>query len=161
MANKEPTQLSPEKLVEVIKNAPLVSIDLVVRNNRDEILVGMRKNEPAKGSWFVPGGRILKDERIAEAFERIGHHELGIRLSFKEAHLLGVFEHLYATNFTEKEEFGTHYVVLAYQVKIDESALGLDLPKDQHSEYKWLSKESLGKEQNIHPYTRVYFDCHR
>jgi len=50
-------------------------------------------------------------------------------LAFKDARFLGVFEHLYPTNFTEKEDFGTHYVVLAYEIRIGQTPL--DLPKDQ------------------------------
>jgi len=158
MARKKAAKLGRDELAEVVKNVPLVSIDLVVENNEGEILVGLRKNEPARNFWFVPGGRILKDERIAEAFERIAYDELGIDLAFEHARFLGVFEYLYPTNFTEKEDFGTHYVVLAYEIRIGQTPL--DLPKDQHSQYKWLSTESVHKEQNVHPHTRRYFDCH-
>jgi colanic acid biosynthesis protein WcaH len=157
MRKNTPKKLSRDELAEVVKRTPLVSIDLVVKNSRGEILVGLRKNEPAKGFWFVPGGRILKDERIAEAFERIAYEELGIRPAFGGARFLGVFEHLYPNNFTEKEGFGTHYVVLAYEVAIDETAV--TSPDEQHSEYKWLSNESPEKEPNVHPYTKAYFDC--
>jgi colanic acid biosynthesis protein WcaH len=99
MRSNKPRKLSHDELAGVVKKTPLVSIDLVVKNNRGEILVGLRKNEPARGFWFVPGGRILKDERIAEAFARIGHDELGIDLAFEDARFLGVFEHLYPNNF--------------------------------------------------------------
>jgi colanic acid biosynthesis protein WcaH len=129
----------------------------VVKNSRDRILVGLRKNEPAKGYWFVPGGRILKGERIAEAFGRIAYDELGVRPLFDDARFLGVFEHLYPNNFTESEDFGTHYVVLAYEVKINERELSL--PRNQHSEYKWLRKEALNKESNVHSYAKAYFGC--
>jgi colanic acid biosynthesis protein WcaH len=159
MRRNKPKKLGRDQLVEVVKNAPLVSIDLVVKNSRGQILVGLRKNAPAKGFWFVPGGRILKDERISEAFERIAYDELGIKPAFEDARFLGVFEHLYPNNFTEKEGFGTHYVVLAYEIKINETELSP--PRNQHSEYKWLNKESLDEESNVHAYTRVYFDCHR
>jgi colanic acid biosynthesis protein WcaH len=159
MRKNTPKKLSREELAEVVKNAPLVSIDLVVKNSRGEILVGLQTNEPAKGYWFVPGGRILKDERIAESFERIAYDELGIRPAFEEARFLGVFEHLYPNNFTESEDFSTHYVVLAYEVTIDETAV--ISPDEQHSEYRWLSKESLEKEANVHPYTKAYFDWQR
>lgn len=158
MAKKKAAKLGRDELADVVKNAPLVSIDLIVKNDKGEVLVGLRKNEPARGFWFVPGCRILKDERIAEAFGRTGHEELGINLAFEDASFLGVFEHLYPNNFTEKEDFSTHYVVLAYEVKVPETLL--DLPKAQHSEYKWLSAESLHKEQNVHAYTKAYFDCH-
>jgi colanic acid biosynthesis protein WcaH len=157
MQKERPKKLSRDELAEVVKNAPLVSIDLVVKNSQGRILVGLRKNEPAKSFWFVPGGRILKDERIAEAFERIAYDELGIRPAFEGAGFLGVFEHLYPSNFTEKEDFSTHYVVLAYEIRTGKAAL--NLPDDQHSEYKWLSKESLDKEPNVHPYTKPYFGC--
>jgi colanic acid biosynthesis protein WcaH len=159
MRRNKPRKLSHDELAEVVKKAPLVSIDLVVSNAEGEILVGLRTNEPAKGFWFVPGGRILKDERIAEAFGRIAYDELGIKPAFEDCRFLGVFEHLYPNNFTGKSDFSTHYVVLAYEVRTDESAPRL--PRDQHSEYKWLSRESLDQEERIHPYTRAYFDCHR
>ncbi|MHC4240688.1 MAG: NUDIX domain-containing protein [Planctomycetota bacterium] len=175
MTQKNPGKLGFDEYAEVVKKT------VVVKNDRGEILVGLRNNAPAKGYWFVPGGRILKDERIAgaferiaddelgirpafedaeriaEAFERIAYDELGIRPAFKDARFLGVFEHLYPNNFTEKEEFSTHYVVLAYEIKIAETAL--NPPRNQHSEHKWLTKQSLDKEADIHPYTRAYFDC--
>ena len=66
-----PEKLSHDEFAVVVEKAPLVSIDLIIENHRGQILLGMRTNEPAKDYWFVPGGRILKDERIAEAFERL------------------------------------------------------------------------------------------
>lgn len=48
-------RLSPEQFLTVIDNAPLVSIDLIIRNPSRAILMGRRINEPAKGAWFVPG----------------------------------------------------------------------------------------------------------
>ena len=121
--------------------------------------MGLQTNEPAKGYWFVPGGRILKDERIAESFERVAYDELGIRPAFEDARFLGVFEHLYANNFTESKDFGTHYVVLAYEVTTNETELSP--PRNQHSEYKWLSNESPEKEPKVHTYTKAYFDWQR
>ncbi len=55
----------------IVAHAPLVSIDLVVRNARGEMLLGLRRNRPAQDYWFAPGGRIGKDERLADAFHRI------------------------------------------------------------------------------------------
>jgi hypothetical protein len=48
----------------VVRLAPLVSIDLIIRNARGEVLLGLRNNEPAKGLFFVPGGIIRKQERL-------------------------------------------------------------------------------------------------
>ena len=148
-------QLSPEDFAEVVKKTPLVSIDLIVLNGNDEVLLGFRSNEPAADSWFVPGGRIAKDERISQAFQRITENELGVTLKCEDAHFVGVFEHLHPTNFTRKGNFGTHCIVLAYKIKINEDIL--NLPTDQHSQYKWCSAESVKNENNVHPYTMTYF----
>ena len=155
MTNEKAVKLGRDNLIQVVKNAPLVSIDLIVKNGRDEILLGLRKNEPAKDYWFVPGGRILKNERISQAFERITQEELGIKMPYEKAEFLGVFEHLYANNFTEKEDFTTHYIVLAHQINISEDLI--QPPKTQHREYKWLNRGSINKEEKVHPYTKAYF----
>ena len=63
--------LSKEDFISIVKNTPLVSIDLVIENKEGEILLGWRNNQPAKGYWFVPGGRIRKDENFRKAFNRI------------------------------------------------------------------------------------------
>jgi len=74
----------------IVSNAPLISIDLVIRNSKDELLLGKRINRPAKGKWFVPGGRILKDETIQEAFSRLTSEELGLTISISEGQFVGV-----------------------------------------------------------------------
>ncbi|WP_324295571.1 NUDIX domain-containing protein [Rheinheimera sp. UJ51] len=53
----------------VLASTPLVSIDLLIENTKGEILLGERKNRPAQGFWFVPSGRILKNESLAAAFK--------------------------------------------------------------------------------------------
>jgi len=55
MSERRRAKLGRDEFAEVVKRAPLASIDLVVKNSRREMLVGLRKNEPAKGFWFVPG----------------------------------------------------------------------------------------------------------
>jgi len=57
-------KLSKQDFMEVIERTPLVSIDLVIRDSKNRILLGRRKNEPAKGKWFVPGSRICKGESL-------------------------------------------------------------------------------------------------
>ncbi|WP_188925660.1 NUDIX domain-containing protein [Shewanella algicola] len=62
----------------MIENTPLVSIDFVVYNQKGEVLLGKRNNRPAQGGWFVPGGRIKKDELMSAAFKRLAKNELGV-----------------------------------------------------------------------------------
>jgi colanic acid biosynthesis protein WcaH len=142
----------------VVANTPLVSIDLVLRSGDGEVLMGRRRNRPAQGSWFVPGGRIRKDERIAEAFERIGRDELGLTLNLRQARFLGVFEHLYPDSFPDPQT-STHYVVMAFELK-DVAGPGTSLrgADDQHAEFRWVRPGGPYDEAGVHPHCRPYLE---
>jgi colanic acid biosynthesis protein WcaH len=155
-AKRTPEKLKKDELVQVVKLAPLVSIDLIIENSKGQVLLGMRKNEPAKGFWFVPGGRILKNERIPQAFERIAKDELGLKIGYDKAEFVGAFEHIYKTNFAKKDGFGTHYVVLAHRIKIN---YDFDIISDnQHSELAWFDKRQILKNKKVHANTKAYFE---
>lgn len=141
----------------MVADMPLVSIDLVVRNPQEEALLGQRLNRPAQDFWFVPGGRIRKDERIPQAFSRLAREELGLSLVFETAAFLGVYEHHYSDNFSGTE-FSTHYVVLAYELVLDLSLPAL--PAEQHGHYRWWPTTELLTSPDVHLHTQWYFQSH-
>ena len=117
-------------------------------------LVGQCLNRPAKNYWFVPGGRIFKDESFEDAFKRITFEELGVQSSLGEAIFLGVYEHFYNDNFSEVD-FSTHYVVHGYEIQINPQQLRL--PTIQHNSYKWFDVVTLLNSTTVHQYTKNYF----
>ena len=147
--------LSPAQFQEVVCVTPLVAIDLVVRSPEGRVLVGQRKNEPARGTYFVPGSRITKNETLAGAFQRITREELGLERQLGEARFLGVYEHFYGTNRFEVAGFGTHYIVLAHEL----TGVCADraLPEDQHGDYRWLTVQELLDSPQVHANTKAYF----
>jgi colanic acid biosynthesis protein WcaH len=147
--------LNPDQFIEVVRLTPLVSIDLIVRDPSGQVLVGLRSNKPAQNTWFVPGGRICKDERIAAAFQRITQTELGTELDIAQARFLGVYEHMYTDNFASLAGVSTHYIVLAYEISLAQPLS--NLPEDQHAAYRWFSVEELLQAEDVHPNTRAYF----
>lgn len=146
--------LDRETFLDIVKKTPLVSVDLVLVNSRDEMLLGLRKNEPARNFWFVPGGRVAKDERIADAFERVALDELGMRLCYKDSRFMGFYEHMYETNFARVEGVSTHYIVLAHEIRVGDPTIAADA---QHEQYKWFDKETALGRDNVHPNTKIYF----
>lgn len=148
------TRLDITTFKTVVASTPLISMDLVVRNASGQVLLGERTNRPAQGYWFVPGGRILKDETFDEAFKRLTYTELGVEFSLSEAQFLGPYEHHYTDNFS-KESFSTHYVVLGYEVKLNVSIEAL--PTEQHQAYQWWAVEALMASDKVHQNTKDYF----
>ncbi|MEP6662966.1 MAG: GDP-mannose mannosyl hydrolase [Verrucomicrobiota bacterium] len=146
--------LSGEEFLGMVEFMPLVSIDFIIRNQQGEILLGKRNNAPAKNYWFVPGGRIWKNECIQDAARRIARKEIGFELSRPK--LFGVFDHIYPDNFMEKPGINTHYVVIALDSTLSSAAK--IQPDEQHSDLRFWSIADLLSDPNVHPNTRRYFD---
>ena len=150
-----PRFLSHAEVDTVIRLAPLIAIDLIIRNARDEVLLGLRKNEPAKGCYFVPRGMIPKNERLAEAFARLAKTETDHAASLDDARLIGVFEHFYDNNRSGNSGYGTHYVVLGYEFRWPSAAE--PRPDDQHSELRWWPVAELLTSDRVHENAKAYF----
>lgn len=146
----------------LVSRMPLVSIDICILKDR-RILLGRRKNSPAKDFYFVPGGRIRKDEKINKAIDRILINEIGYKFNIdknKNTKFLGLYEHFYNDNFLGNSKFGTHYVVLAFLIKFERLKKVSNVNKkfDQHSEYIWHEFEKDAPiNLKIHEYTIEYF----
>ena len=150
-----PLNISKTDLINIIRNAPLVSIDLVVKNKQGEVLLGLRSNKPAMGTWFVPGGRIRKGEHIQDAFKRIIKNEIGAEVNFAAGRFLGVFEHFYDDNFAGMPGFGTHYVVLGYELHLPDEVK--EFQSKQHHEFRWWKISDLLESELVHPNTKAFF----
>ena len=138
----------------IVANTPLISIDLILLNREGKALLGQRQNRPAQNFWFVPGGRIFKDESFESAFKRITKDELGVEIALSKAKFQGVYEHFYNDNFSGVE-FSTHYVVHGYVLVLDDE--NYDFPLTQHNAYKSFNVEILLNDQSVHQYTKNYF----
>lgn len=155
-------RLDDDAFLAVISNTPLVSIDLVLTDAGGAMLLGRRLNEPARGSWFVPGGRIYKDESLDQAFARICLAELRQPWAITQARLLGAYTHRYDSNAFSVPGITTHYVVLAYHLEVAGSMLDA---MAQHSAVRWFTPEEADPElgagadpevhENVLPYFRA------
>lgn len=137
----------------ILETTPLVSIDLIIEDTDRKILLGKRKNRPAQGFFFVPGGRILKNESLSSAFKRLTSVELGEAFDISHATLLGPYDHFYTDSIFGQTP-STHYVAIAYRLQVEKL---LSLPDAQHYEYRWFSVENLLVSPEVHKHTKAYF----
>lgn len=121
--------ISDDDWATIVANVPIVSVDLLVRYDGG-LIFGKRTNAPAKGYWFIPGGRVNKGETRCEAVHRIGRTELGLSVEIIES--LGAFEHMYDTSDV-KGVNTKHYLASGYVVDVDGGHLRSD---DQHQELR-------------------------
>ncbi len=146
-------KLSLTEFEQVVQHAPLFAIDLVVLNNSNEMLIGERLNAPAKGAWFVPGGRVYKNESLEEAFKRISKAELGFQIKRNQAWLLGLFDHFYDDSFFSAD-VSTHYINATHVVRLSSELLAL--PKEQRSFYRWIAIDEIELDETVHVFSKVF-----
>ena len=84
--------ISYEEFIESFKNAPRPAISLLIENEKREILLTKRKQEPFANHWHLPGSFIDKGESLYECIIRIGKDELNVTLDPEKAKLLIVSE---------------------------------------------------------------------
>ena len=137
----------------------LIAIDLLIYY-QDKLLLGLRKNEPAKNYYFVPGGRIHKMEQINDAIQRISNLELGITLDEKRIKKRGVYEHIYNNSFID-EYVSTHYIVFPISYILNNNEYNLIITNNvffnQHQNYLWCDKNMIHENNDIHHYVKYYF----
>jgi colanic acid biosynthesis protein WcaH len=145
--------LDTQTFKSVIKNAPLVSIDLCLVCD-DQLLLGKRNNDPLKGEWFTPGGRIHKNESWQDALLRIAEVELGLSgIAVEDFTLMGMWDHFY-NNSAFDENTSTHYVNLPHYAEFkSKPQIALD---DQHGEFKWFDLAVVTNDKKFNPYMRNY-----
>jgi len=140
-----------EQFKTVVEHTPLISIDLVAMY-QNKVLLGKRVNKPAFGFYFTIGGIVRKNETFKDAQKRIANDELGIEFN-KELKFIGVFEHFYDDSIFDG--ISTHYVNHGYLLELDKEID--DIPKDQHSSYKWFTIQELLQSNEVHKYVKDYF----
>ncbi len=112
---------------------PIVSVDAVIISD-GALLLLRRNNEPAKGEWWLPGGRVMFCESLEGALRREVKEETGLEIETCR------FINVYSRVFPQR-----HDITIAYLCQCKEGRIKLNY---EHSEYGLF--EELPN--NIHPF---------
>lgn len=127
-ARSDDHPIPPSDYRVIAEHVPVVSVDLLVHHDGG-LLLGKRRNDPASGEWFVPGGTVLKGEDRQQAVHRVARAELGTRVTVDRE--LGVYDHVYDAAESEGVD-SKQYLATAYVV----TPVGDPTPDDQHAELR-------------------------
>lgn len=140
-----------ELYVQIHENMPIICVDCVVSCS-DKILLVKRKTEPMKGSWWFPGGRLARNEKLDAAVRRIVNNETS--LSVCRQTLIGFDE----TEF-ETDPFGhgngTHTVNFVYASQISEMEMMRIALDENHIAHSLFTYEEIYA-SNMHPYVKRF-----
>ena len=122
----------PDSIYELLlEYAPRICIDIVILCDNSVLLL-RRNNEPNKDCWSLPGGRILRNEQIADAIQRRILEELGISINILALQFIGIYEWVLPLR---------HDISLTFKITLkSQPHIILDA---QHSEYGWFRLANL------------------
>jgi colanic acid biosynthesis protein WcaH len=134
--------LVPERLFQKFLDAmPIACVDVAIVDCGSVLLV-KRKDAPARGQWWVPGGRVLKREMLRETAARKARDEVGIKCH------IGPIIHTAETIFHDGpggiDVHSINACFFAYPVE-PATVARLDA---HHAAHKWVREIPAG----LHPY---------
>ena len=133
--SKEDGWIDEELFRKIREVIPLSSVDLLVVY-KGKLLLMIRNNEPGKGCWFTPGGRVLYGETLEQAALRELEEETGLTVVGFEKK--GVMCHLWPK---------VHYVSTFFRVDVADDNVRLN---NEHSAHMWVDKIT----DDLHPFVR-------
>jgi len=139
--NQKPDFIPQPLYDKIAKCIPIVSVEAVIVID-DKLLFLKRNNEPAKGEWWFPGGRIHKGESLEQALSREIKEETGLQVTNHK--LVNVYSRVFPQR---------HDITIVYLCKCKENKITLN---QEHSEYRYSNTFP----DDIHPHLRrVIKDC--
>ena len=105
--------MSSGSVSEMSHKLPRIAVAAVVFNSQGHVLLVERKNQPGKGLWTVPGGRVEAFETLHDACLRELAEETGI--SGKVHSLVEVIERMEP----DSSPLPFHYIILDYLVVVE------------------------------------------
>ena len=133
MPTKQETNHIPtEQYNQIAELIPIASVEAVIQID-GAFLFLKRNNQPAKGEWWFPGGRIKKGETLQEALHREVKEETGLTVT--QYKLINVYSRVFPQR---------HDITIAYHCRTEKQKITLN---NEHTEYKLLSKPD-----GLHPY---------
>lgn len=128
--------IDPKDYKKIVELMPIMVIDYLIYENdkSNNILLVKRNNEPLKDQWWVPGGRIFKNESVNKSSKRILRKETGIiKSDLKYLNFIGYYEAQYPKSEWDTD---THTISLIFEgtLKSELTPIVLD---NQSSKYKF------------------------
>ncbi|MDM8549003.1 NUDIX domain-containing protein [Desulfobacterales bacterium HSG2] len=132
----------PQKLYnQILENVPIACVDVAIVA-RESVLLVMRKNPPVKGRWWLPGGRVLKGEKMKETAIRKAREEV------ETEGYVGPIIHTSETIFPDGPDgIPVHTINSCFIMYPFETDCPIRLD-EHHLDYKWVNHIPDG----LHPY---------
>lgn len=146
MKRKIVKKIPDEEYVKILRYMPVCCVDLVI-HHKGKVLLVYRRRDPAKNKWWLPGGRIYKNEKFEEAAYRKAIEETGLKIKIKKK--LGSYDYFDKKSSFKQIKNGVHTPVIGFLVETVKENQPIKIDSTS-SDYKWIDRI----EEELHPYVK-------
>lgn len=132
------SKLNHDDYARLISFAPVLCVDVILREPEGQYILFRRENEPLKGEWWVVGGRVEKGEKIEDVVRRKLFEEINTFKFSTPNFTGGWYEDFF--EFSSVGRGAYHTVSLVFEATVDPKDIRLD---GQHSEWKLVDELPL------------------
>jgi len=127
----------------IVRVMPIPCVDLLVTDRTGRVLLVKRKNEPAKGQWWFPGGRVHHGETRAVAAKRKLWEECG--LVPESVAEMGTYDLILPVPPPQE---ASHAITTLFLVRVSKTTIGVD---EQSAAADWRTFGDW-KGDHLHPF---------
>jgi ADP-ribose pyrophosphatase YjhB (NUDIX family) len=154
----------------MVRHGVTPSLNLLINDGNGAFLFLLRANEPAKGQWWVPGGRIRNGETKLHAVHRLAREEIGLEPEsydlrhISDRHNEEIFhvKHMDAEHALKRYGEGidhVHYWGGAAYMTLKPGMAPNIVLDDQSSDWAWLKELPANPHEYLVWYFRVMADA--
>jgi colanic acid biosynthesis protein WcaH len=139
MATFIPTPLYEQ----IVGLMPIPCVDIAVQDSRGRVLLVRRRNEPARGLWWFPGGRVHHGEQRCQAARRKLQEECGLEPNSLDE--IGTYDAILPAD--TMASVAHHAITTLFRARVTGEDVVLD---DQSAAACWLTPDAW-MEGGLHP----------
>jgi 8-oxo-dGTP diphosphatase len=117
------------------KKYPKVGVGVMIQNEQNQVLLGLRQGSHGAGEWSFPGGHLDFGETIFNCAQRETREEIG--LDIDDFELISV-----ADEMRYLESDGKHYLNIGIKAKYN-GGIPKIIEPDKCLEWKWFNLDNL------------------
>ncbi len=115
--------------------APVPAVAGLLTDGNDKLLLVLRRNPPAAGTWSLPGGKQEPGETLEEALRREIREETGLEIGTPE---LVTTQDMIVRDAEQRVQY--HYVISYYRAQVTGGNLA---PGDDVADVRWFTLSQM------------------
>lgn len=128
-----------------------VGVGLYILNNRNQLLLGLRRGAHGAGTWCAPGGHLEFGESFEQAAVREALEETGLKIAPDTVKVAGVTNDIFSAE-------NKHYITVQLVTECPVNAAPHLTEPEKYSEWRWFDLDNLP--ENLFIPTRNFLRNH-